>query len=93
MNSTTENPKNQTIVLRDRKLLELDGVSDVSGFDEATVILRTVYGPLTVEGQGLHITRLDLEKGVLSLEGNIIALVYSEENKGEKRGFFARMVK
>ncbi|MBQ8174796.1 MAG: sporulation protein YabP [Clostridia bacterium] len=93
MNSMPENQKNQTLILRDRKLLETDGVSDVVGFDEATVLLRTVRGAMTVEGEGLHITRLDLEKGVVSVEGNISAVLYTDESKGERRGFFARMVK
>ena len=93
MNSIPENQKTGTLILRDRKLLELDGVSDVIGFDEMTVLLRTALGSMTVEGKDLHITRLDLEKGVVSVTGHISAVLYTDESKGEKRSFFARMMK
>ena len=93
MNSMPENQKSQTLSLRDRRLLELDGISDVVGFDESALLLRTVLGALTVEGEGLHVIRLDLEKGLVSLEGKISAVFYTDEHKGDRRGFFARMVK
>lgn len=93
MNSMPEMPKKQTVILRDRHTLELDAVSDVVGFDETGVTLRTALGGLSVEGEGLRITRLDLEKGVVALEGKITALFYTHEGNGRKGGFFARMVK
>ena len=93
MNSMPENQKSQTLVLRDRRLLELDGVSDVVGFDEATLLLRTVMGALTVEGEGLHVIRLDLEKGLIALEGKISAVFYADEHKSERHGLFARLAK
>jgi sporulation protein YabP len=89
-----EHVSGQTVLLKDRSLLELDGVSDVISFDEGAVLLRTVLGDLTVEGQGLHITRLDLEKGQLSLAGKVSALFYTGESGASKKsGFFARLVK
>lgn len=93
MNSVPEKESNQTVLLRDRRILELDGVSDVVGFDDTAVLLRSTLGSMTVEGTGLHITRLDLDKGLLSVEGRISAVFYTDEGKGEKRGFFARLTK
>ena len=93
MNSVPEKESNQTVLLRDRHRLELDGVSDVVGFDDTAVLLRSTLGAMTVEGTGLHITRLDLEKGLLSVEGRISAVIYTDEGKSEKRGFFARLAK
>ena len=88
------NENGQTVLLRDRASLDIDGVLDVISFDETLVLLRTSQGSMTVEGEGLHITRLDLEKGLLSLEGKISALFYTGENgAGKKGGFFARLVK
>ena len=93
MNSVPEKESNQTVLLRDRRILELDGVSDVVGFDDTAVLLRSTLGSMTVEGTGLHITRLDLDKGLLSVEGRISAVFYTDEGKGEKRGFFARLLR
>ena len=89
-----EHANGQTVLLKDRSLLDLDGVSDVFSFDEGAVVLRTVLGDLTVEGQGLHSTRLDLETGQLSLEGKVGGLFYTgESGTAKKGGFFARLVK
>lgn len=93
MNSMPEMPKKQTVILKDRQTLELDAVTDVVGFDENGVTLRTALGGLSIEGEGLRITRLDLEKGVVALAGRISALFYTEQGSGRKGGFFARMVK
>lgn len=89
-----ETGNGQTVLLKDRTRLEVDGVADVVSFDEAAVILRTALGGMTVEGDGLHITRLDLEKGLLSLEGRISGIFYTgESGTGKKGGFFSRLVK
>ena len=89
-----EKENGQTVLLKDRSCLDIDGVSDVTSFDEMTVVLRTVLGSMTVEGEGLHMTRLDLEKGLLSLEGRISGVFYMGEGKLEKKaGFFSRLVK
>ena len=83
-----------TLVLRDRAKLELDGVQDVASFDEATVLLQTALGGMTVEGSGLHITRLDLEKGLLTVEGQLCGVFYTAEPGDKKKGgFLSRLVK
>ncbi len=93
MNSMAETEKKQSIVLKDRKTLDLDAVSDVISFEEDHVLLKTALGDLSVEGEGMRMTRLDLEKGLVSLEGRISALFYTEHTKGAKGGFFSRLVK
>lgn len=94
MNESSEISNGQTVLLKDRTVLELDGVRDVSGFDEAAVILHTTLGGMTIEGDSLHITRLDLEKGLLTVEGKIHGIFYTgEPNDRKKGGFFSRLVK
>lgn len=77
-------------VLEDRRLLTVSGVSDVDSFDEETVVVFTDLGELTVRGSNLHINRLSLEVGELTVEGNISALVYSDEAP-KNGGFFSRV--
>ena len=61
-----------------REKLRISGVSDVSGFDESSVVLATDMGELEILGEGLHIDRIDLEAGVLELRGRINELCYEE---------------
>ncbi len=78
------------LVLEDRKLLTVSGVSDVDSFDEETVVVFTDLGELTIRGSDLHINRLSVEVGELSVEGNISALIYSDEVP-KSGGFFSRV--
>lgn len=78
------------LVLEDRRLLTVSGVSDVDSFDEETVVVFTDLGELTVRGSNLHINRLSVEVGELTVEGNISALIYSDEAP-KSGGFFSKV--
>ena len=78
------------LVLEDRHLLTVSGVSDVDRFDEETVIVFTDSGELTVRGSDLHINRLSVEMGELTVDGRINALIYSEDTS-KSGGFFSRV--
>ena len=78
------------LVLEDRKMLTVSGVADVDSFDEETVVVFTDLGELTVRGSNLHINRLSVEVGELTVEGNISALIYSQENAKSGR-FFSKV--
>ncbi|MBR6786015.1 MAG: sporulation protein YabP [Clostridia bacterium] len=78
------------LVLEDRRLLTLSGVSDVDSFDEETVVVFTDMGELTIRGADLHINRLSVEIGELTVEGKISALIYSQD-AAPKGGFFSRV--
>lgn len=64
-----------------REKLSVNGVNDVSGFDENLIVLTTAQGDLTVRGQGLHIDRIDLDAGQLEVRGHIQELSYDEPAK------------
>ena len=83
-------PMPQNIILEDRKTLSVSGVSDVDSFDEQTVTVFTELGELSVRGADLHITKLSVETGELTLDGRIDALIYTQEQP-KSGGFFARM--
>lgn len=80
------------IVLEGRRMLTVSGVSDVDSFDEETVVIFTELGELTVRGSNLHINKLSVDVGELTVEGDISALIYSENtNNGSSGGFFSRV--
>lgn len=78
------------LVLEDRRMLTVSGVSDVDSFDEETVVVFTDLGELTIRGSNLHINRLSVEVGELTVEGSISALIYSDEAP-KSGGFFSRV--
>ncbi len=78
------------LTLENRKKLVLDGVEDVISFDDASVLLDTVMGQLTINGSSLRIQELCLEKGNVSLEGDIDEILYSD-TQVKKSGFFGKL--
>ncbi len=78
------------INLSERKSLSVTGVQDVDSFDETTVVIYTDLGALTVKGVGLHINRLNIETGDLTLEGSVESLIYTEP-RNRSGGFFGKL--
>ena len=88
MNAAMGTP--HSLVVEDRKRLSVSGVTDVESFDEETVALATELGELLMHGYDLHINRIDVESGDLSLEGEIVSLTYTD-NQPQSNGFFGRL--
>ncbi len=67
--------------------LRVYGVSDVHSFNDEGILLETTMGLLTVGGNNLRITKLNLEQGEVCLRGEINTLVYSDNiSSGIKQG-------
>ncbi len=79
--------------LWNRKQLNLKGIEDVVSFDELAVYLVTKDGNLIVEGTELHITALDVAEGIMTIEGHIRSMVYSDKETAIKGSFFSKMFK
>ncbi len=88
--SSTKTP--HSLILENRKQLTATGVSNVDSFDEDTIVAYTDLGEIVIKGKGLHISKLNLETGELSLDGEISGVAYSE-NQSASTGFFARLFK
>lgn len=73
--------KPHSLMLDNRKSLSMTGVIDVSGFDEQTVNVKTSLGTLVVKGSLLHISKLNLESGDVSIDGEINSLQYLSNNR------------
>lgn len=70
--------RTQNLILEDRGRLSVSGVEDVESFDEDQVVMTTSQGTLIVRGSGLHIGKLSLDTGDLSMEGVVTELSYEE---------------
>ncbi len=93
MNDAKNIPNKHELNVKARRQMSVDGVKDIIGFDETTVQITTTCGDMTIEGNGLHIGVLDVERGVITLEGNIDGIYYADPTDGEKRSFWSKLVK
>ena len=80
--STTRQP--HRLVLENRKKSMISGVQDVQSFHEQEILLLTEEGKLQIKGEGLHVKRLNLEKGEADIEGQINSLIYLSRNTPKK---------
>ena len=78
------------VLLEGRERLSISGVTEVLSFDEQEVALETARGLLTVTGSGLHVEKLSLDIGELSLQGLVDGLVYTDEQR-RRGGFWSRL--
>ncbi len=86
----SETPSSLTLYARSK--LTVTGVDDVESFDENTIVLFTSGGLLVIRGQNLHIEKLSIDGGDLSVEGTVDSLSYEDTN-GRTGGFWSRLFK
>jgi sporulation protein YabP len=68
-----------------REMLSITGILNVGSFDEEELVLETKMGIMVLQGEGLHVTQLNLDEGKLVVEGLIKGITYAEERgKGLK---------
>ena len=71
--------KNQTVIIKDRKHLEIDGVINVEGFNDDYLEIMSTHGGIEVEGNGLKIEELRQDTGKILISGEICGLFYRPE--------------
>lgn len=77
------------LVLNERKLLTITGVTEVISFDEGAVLLHTGLGTLVIQGRELQLKALTPENGQVAVEGMVSALAYEET--GKRGGWVKRL--
>ncbi len=90
MSGQGENQSHEVFV-KERGEMRITGVKEVESFDDTGVQLRTSRGDMTVEGEGLRVGVLDVDRGVVTLSGRIDGIFYSTEDGEEKRGWLGRL--
>jgi len=73
-----------------REHLLVSGVEDVERFDETGIVMSTTAGLLVITGEDLHIGKLSLDGGELSVDGRVDSISY-EEPPHSSHGFFSRL--
>lgn len=86
MNTNTEKDHAEhTLTLMSRKELKISGVKQILNFDDTSVAFVTSDGELDIDGEGLNIDVLDLDRGVASVTGNISGMNYISDRPVKKR--------
>lgn len=71
--------RGHSIQIDARERMTVTGVNDVECFNDQEIELVTDVGALRVEGEGLHMTGLSLEDGLVTIEGLVIAIEYGDD--------------
>lgn len=96
MQIQTDNPTytipsgDHVVTMRNRKRMDLTSVKSIDRFDQEEFIVRTSQGVLQIQGEELRIVHLDVDKGLLTLEGTVRLLQYDEDDVGS-RGFLHKL--
>lgn len=78
------------VILEGRSRMSVSGVEDVDSFDENAIVMYTSCGLLSVRGSGLHIDKLSIDGGELTVEGQIDMVQYEDEERSTG-GFLSRL--
>lgn len=78
------------VTMRNRKRMDLTSVKSIDRFDQEEFLVRTSQGLLQINGEELRIVHLDVDKGLLTLEGAIKLIQYDEDDS-ESRGFLHKL--
>ncbi len=73
------------LIVESRKKVTMTGIKDVESFDEEAIVAQSECGEISLRGKNLRISRLSVESGDMTVEGEIDAVVYSE---GRNTGSF-----
>lgn len=80
-----------TLHMEEREKVHIGGVTEVLSFDEEGVMMETTCGLLLLKGMGLHIGKLDLDSGDVTVDGSIDSITYSDGGFTEKHSILGKL--
>ena len=84
--------KGHRLVMENREQIALTGVQKVQSFDPKEIVLETNLGILSIKGDLLGIKLLNLEEGMVDLQGHVDALIYHRNtSSGSRQGLLNRI--
>lgn len=92
MSEDKVNFKNQNIIIEDRNRINISGVEQVDSFNETTIVLSTVKGGLSIKGEELSISKLNLDEGSVKISGMVNSLTYISK-EGTPKNFMGKIFK
>ncbi len=80
-NISLQSKTNHSIIMENRRTMNISGITDVDSFDEKTIVLFTQLGELTIKGRELHIDSMSVETGDMVITGDIWSAVYGDRDR------------
>ncbi|HWL25025.1 MAG TPA: sporulation protein YabP [Ureibacillus sp.] len=79
------------LTVRNKKRMDMTAVKEIERFDQEEFYVKTSQGNILIRGEELKIVHLDVDKGLLTLEGNVKLLQYDDEENGLSKGFLHKL--
>ena len=81
-----------SVTLKSRKYLVITGVKSLDSYDDAHVVVSVGADlSLTVEGVGISVKDVNIDKEILEAEGDFSSFYYDENKTIERVNFFGRL--
>lgn len=80
-----------TLNMEEREKARIGGVLEVLSFDEEGIMMETTCGMLMLKGTGLHIGKLDLDSGDVTVDGSVDSITYSDGSFTEKHSILGKL--
>lgn len=77
-NSTVQSKSNLSLI--NRQALSITGITNVSSYSETTVVASLPDTRVTIKGTKMSIQKLDIDNGILEIDGTIDSIVYGKSN-------------
>ncbi len=86
---------NHSIVINERKNINLTGVKKIDNFDNEEFLMETNMGYIIIKGEDLEIVKLDTYQGNVMIKGKVNSLAYVDGNnkKNKEDGIFSKLFK
>ncbi len=86
--------REHNVKINNRKDIEINGVKEIDSFDSEEFLLETNMGYLIIRGENLQLKNLNVEEGVVQIQGRVYELNYVDEQQQEgAKGIFSKLFK
>lgn len=65
------------IVIENRKKLTASGILNVDSYEDESIVAQSECGEIVIKGHDLKISRLSVETGDMTVDGNIDSVAYN----------------
>ena len=89
-----DSPLPHNLVLENKQKMTATGILDVDTFDEGKIVLFIRDDTLIIEGEDLHIQKLDVASGELTIDGEIYGTTNTgcAQGQNKSKGFFTKLL-
>lgn len=87
--------KSHHMLVRDRKSMEISGIKKLESLNSEEFVLETSLGYMTISGQDLEMTNLNIDRGEIAISGYVTKIEYfdHQEEKVTQKGFLNKLFK